>query len=71
VTSSIELTDDERFIVETYHLPLNRILVAKAQHAEYDKQWTNAVHLLIAGKKWRRAHDIYCSFVFHDTLLKG
>lgn len=71
VTSSVELTEDEHSLIEKYNLPLNRLLLAKAQRAEYEKEWMNAVRLWIDGKQWRRAHDIYCSFVFHQTLLKG
>ena len=71
MTSTIDLTEDEQMLVDKYNLPLNEILAKKAQRAEYDKQWMNAVHLWIDAKQWRRAHDTYCSYVFHETLLKG
>ena len=71
VTSTIDLTEDEQTLVAQYNLPLNEILAKKAQRAEYDKQWMNAVHLWIDAKQWRRAHDTYCTYVFHETLLKG
>jgi hypothetical protein len=71
VTSNIDLTQDEQTLVDKYNVPLKLILSTKAQRAEYDKQWTNAVRLSIDAKQWRRAHDTYCHYVFHDTLLKG
>ncbi|CAM4813455.1 unnamed protein product [Rotaria magnacalcarata] len=71
VTSYIDLTQDEQTLVDKYNIPINMILSAKAQRAEYDKQWTNAVRLWIDAKQWRKAHDTYCYYVFHDTLLRG
>jgi len=71
VTSDVELTSNEQILVEKYNLPSNLILSTKAQRAEYDKQWTNAVRLWIQAKQWRRAHETYCTNVFHETLLKG
>jgi hypothetical protein len=71
VTSNIYLTQDEQTLVDKYNVPLKLILSTKAQRAEYDKQWMNAVRLSIDAKQWRRAHDTYCHYVFHDTLLKG
>jgi hypothetical protein len=71
VTSDIDLNEDEQTLVDKYNLPLNLILSTKAQRAEYDKQWMNAVRLWIDAKQWRRAHDTYCSYVFHNTLLQG
>ncbi|CAF2416481.1 unnamed protein product [Rotaria sp. Silwood2] len=70
-TSNIDLTQDEQTLVDKYNIPINIILSAKAQRAEYDKQWMNAVRLWINAKLWRKAHDTYCYYVFHDTLLKG
>ncbi len=71
VTSDICLTPNEQILVDKYNLPLNLILSTKAQRAEYDKQWMNAVRLWIDARQWRRANDTYCNYVFHDTLLKG
>jgi hypothetical protein len=71
VTSNIDLTQNEQILIDKYNLPLYLLLSTKAQRAEYDKQWTNAVRLWIDAKQWRRAHDTYCNYVFHDTLLKG
>ncbi|CAF3590685.1 unnamed protein product [Rotaria sordida] len=71
VTSNIDLTQDEQTLVDKYNIPINMILSTKAQRAEYDKQWMNAVRLWIDAKQWRKAHDTYCYYVFHDTLLKG
>jgi len=71
VTSNIDLTQNEQILIDKYNLPLNLILSTKAQRAEYDKQWMNAVRLWIDAKQWRRAHDVYCNYVFHNTLLKG
>jgi len=71
VTSNIDLTQNEQILIDKYNLPLYLILSTKAQRAEYDKQWMNAVRLWIDAKQWRRAHDTYCNYVFHDTLLKG
>lgn len=71
VTSDVDLIENEQILIDKYNLSLNLILSTKAQRAEYDKQYTNAVRLWIDAKQWRRAHDIYCSYVFHDTLLKG
>jgi len=71
VTSTIDLTQNEQMLIDKYNLPLYLILSTKAQRAEYDKQWMNAVRLWIDAKQWRRAHDTYCNYVFHDTLLKG
>lgn len=71
VTSNIDLTQDEQILVDKYNIPLNAVLSAKAQRAEYDKQWKNAVRLWIDAKQWRKAHDTYCYCVFHDTLLRG
>ncbi|CAF0854956.1 unnamed protein product [Rotaria sp. Silwood1] len=71
VTSNIDLTQEEQTLVDKYNIPINMILSAKAQRAEYDKQWMNAVRLWIDAKQWRKAHDTYCYYVFHDTLLKG
>ena len=71
VTSNIDLTQDERTLVDKYNIPLHFILSTKAQRAEYDKQWMNAVRLWIDAKEWKRAHDTYCYYAFHNTLLKG
>lgn len=71
VISDVDLTSNEQLLVEKYNLPLNLILSSKAQRAEYDRQWINAVRLWIEAKQWRRAHEIYSTYVFHDTLLKG
>lgn len=71
VTSNIDLTQDEQILVDKYNMPLKLILSTKAQRAEYDKQWMNSVRLWIDAKQWRRAHDTYCCYVFHDTILKG
>jgi len=71
VTSNTDLTQNEQILIDKYNLPLNLILSTKAQRAEYDKQWMNSVRLWIDAKQWRRAHDTYCNYVFHDTLLKG
>ncbi|UJR23692.1 hypothetical protein I4U23_026674 [Adineta vaga] len=71
VSSNIDLNEDEQILIDKYNIPLKLILSTKAQRAEYDKQWTNAVRLWIDAKQWRRAHDTYCYYVFHDTLLKG
>lgn len=71
VTSDVDLIQDEQTVVDKYNTPLNFVLSAKAQRAEYNKQWMNAVRLWIEAKQWRKAHDTYCYYVFHDTLLKG
>ena len=65
------MTDDENFLIEKLQLPINRILIGKAQRAEYEKQWRNSVRLWIEAKQWRRAHDTFFSFVFHEILLNG
>ncbi|CAF3653893.1 unnamed protein product [Adineta steineri] len=71
VISDKDLSQDEQILVDKYNIPLKLILSTKAQRAEYDKQWMNAVRLWMDAKQWRRAHDTYCHYVFHDTLLKG
>ncbi|CAF1295275.1 unnamed protein product, partial [Adineta ricciae] len=71
VSSTVDLSEDEQSLIDKYNIPLKSILSTKAQRAEYDKQWMNAVRLWIDAKQWRRAHDTYCHYVFHDTLLKG
>lgn len=65
------MNDDENFLIEKLQLPINRILIGKAQRAEYEKQWRNSVRLWIEAKQWRRAHDTFFSFVFHEILLDG
>lgn len=71
VSSDIHLNQDEQALIDKYAVPEKLILATKAQRAEYDKRWTNAVHLWINAKQWRKAHDTYCNYVFHDTLLRG
>jgi hypothetical protein len=71
VSSDTDLSPDEQALMDQYDIPQKLILSTKAQRAEYDKRWSNAVRLWIDAKQWRRAHDTYCGYVFHETLLKG
>lgn len=71
MTSETILTEEEQCLIEKFNLPENQILLAKAQRAEYEHKWTDSVHLWIKARQWQRAHETYCRFVFHETILQG
>lgn len=70
-SSSIELTDQEKFVQEKLKVPVVWIYEAKAMKAKYEKLLNNEVDLLIKSCKWNQAHYLIVDSYGPDCLIKG
>jgi len=68
---TIDLSDEERVIVDKFRVPVEWIHDAKALNAKYSKEhYKEAMHLIRAGQ-WNRAHQVISEQLAADAIIEG
>lgn len=70
VTSSSDLTENEKFLIEKLNVPCEWIYEYKALRAKYEHQYANQLQLLLKAHKWNEAHTVLIEQLAPDLFIK-
>ncbi len=70
VSSSSELNDNEKFLIEKLHIPDEWIYEYKALKAKYENQHKYQLELLLKARRWNEAHAILIEHLAPDLFVR-
>ncbi len=71
VTSESELTEKEKFVIESLVVPREWVYEMKAQRAKYEYKYENQFKLLVKAHKWNEAHSVLIELLAPDMFIKS
>ena len=71
VSSSVELNESEKFIINELSVPAELVFEYKALRAKYEQLYENQIELLLKAHKWNEAHIVLVEYLAPDYFIQG
>ena len=71
VSSSVDVNESEKFIINELNVPAELVFEYKALRAKYEHLYENQIELLMRAHKWNEAHLVLVEFLAPDYFIQG